>query len=229
VLDLGARQSGPGPRVTVVVGTDHHPFDRLVGWVNTWLGQHPEQTSGFFVQAGTASVRPACPWSAALRTDELSLLLDSTDVLVCHGGPASIADGWSRGQVPIVVPRLHRLGEHVDDHQLDFAVKIAELGRIRLARTGDDFAALLEEAAHDIGGFRASGLESECEAAIARFSALVDGLGSGPLRAGRHRQRRWRAASSAPAGAAADVLPGASPVPRTTRNGTIPRNRGGLG
>ena len=121
------------PRIVVTVGTDHHPFDRLIRWINDWLAQHPDRASDFFVQSGAASVIPACPSARFLEAAQLNALLDEADVMVCHGGPGSIADAWARGQVPIVVPRLRRLGEVVDDHQVDFCRKLAELGRIRLA------------------------------------------------------------------------------------------------
>ena len=51
----------------MTVGTDHHPFDRLIGWTNDWLRAHPEQVPRFFVQSGTASVVPACPGSGFLE------------------------------------------------------------------------------------------------------------------------------------------------------------------
>ena len=28
--------------VLVLVGTDHHPFDRLVGWSDAWAREHPD-------------------------------------------------------------------------------------------------------------------------------------------------------------------------------------------
>jgi len=213
---------GPAPRVVAIVGTDHHPFDRLVGWVGDWLDLHPEQAAGFFVQAGTTSVRPPCSWSPFLDTDQLNDLLDAADVMVCHGGPASIAEAWSRGQVPIVVPRLWRLGEHVDDHQVDFCVKVAELGRVRLAPTQAAFVALLEEATCDVGAFRASVLESDVDDVVARFGTLVDELVSRP----RRRRPRARSArrcripttrSDFPA-VVSDPVPGLAPAVGATSN-----------
>jgi UDP-N-acetylglucosamine transferase subunit ALG13 len=186
---------GPGARrVVVTVGTDHHPFDRLIGWINDCLARHPERRAEFFVQSGTASVTAACPWSRFLGTDQLGTLLDGADVIVCHGGPASIASAWARGQVPIVVPRLRRLGEHVDDHQLDFCVQVAEVGRIRLAQTSAALAEYLDEAANDSRRFRASGLQADVDVAVARFGALVDELVGRPARRTllTHRARRSR-------------------------------------
>jgi UDP-N-acetylglucosamine transferase subunit ALG13 len=213
---------GPGaPRVVVTVGTDHHPFDRLIGWINDCLAQHPEQSGGFFVQSGTASITPACPGSRFLPTDQLDALLDGAEVIVCHGGPASIASAWARGQLPIVVPRLRRLGEHIDDHQLDFCVQVAEVGRIRLAQTAADFAEYLDEAAHDSRRFRGSGLQADVDAAVARFGALVEELVGRPSRRPllAHRARRSRRAPETDNGLPATIgslSPGLIPAVSTT-------------
>ena len=213
-----ARNAAEAPSVTVLVGTDHHPFDRLIEWVNAWLGHHPQQVASFFVQAGTTSVTPACPWAAFLGIDKLKDVFDETDVLVCHGGPASIAEAWSRGQLPIVVPRLRRLGEHVDDHQLDFSVRVAELGRIRLAQAPSEFGELLDEAARDMSGFRTSGLESDVDAVVSRFGALVDELVSRPPRARFNRAFRRSATDGVVLPSASDVPVGAVSRSRTARN-----------
>jgi len=191
----GSTGAVAAPRVVVTVGTDHHPFDRLIEWINECLGQHPERSAACFVQAGTATVTPVCPASRFLDTEKLGALLDGADVIVSHGGPGSISSAWARGHVPIVVPRLRRLGEHVDDHQVDFCVKFAELGRIRLAQTPAAFAEFLDEAARDRRGFRATGLEGDVSATVERFAALIDELVARPPRRPLlvHRARRMRA------------------------------------
>jgi UDP-N-acetylglucosamine transferase subunit ALG13 len=225
----------PPLRAVVVVGTDHHPFNRLMAWVNGWLMQHPEQAAGFYVQSGTASVTPTCRSASYLGIDELGVLLDQADVMICHGGPESIADAWSRGQVPIAVPRLRRLGEHVDDHQLDFCRRCAGLGRVRLAHTQADFAGLLDEAARDTGGFRASGdPRSSADEAVARFATLVEQLVSRPRRraaradrSGRLRHRLTNG-SGVPA-AASDPSRGLAPTATTRKAAGTPRYPGPAG
>ena len=194
---------GPlAPRVVVTVGTDHHPFDRLISWINDWLGQHPEQTGTFFAQWGTGSVKPVCPGSRFLSTQRLGALLDEARVVVCHGGPGLIADAWARGQVPIAVPRRRRLGEHVDDHQVDFCLKLAQVGRIRLAHTPAVLAKFLDEAAHDPKHPPISGLDADVEATVARFATLVDELVGRPRRRRplSHRGGRKRNGPKTPAG-----------------------------
>ena len=80
-----------------------------------------------------------------VATDELQVLLGDARVVICHGGGGSIGDAWAAGLAPIVVPRMPQLGEHVDDHQIHFSAKLAELGRIRLAETRARLADLLNE------------------------------------------------------------------------------------
>lgn len=173
-------EQSAGPNVLVTVGTDHHPFDRLVRWTNDWLAAHPEQVPGFFVQSGAASVSPICPGAAFLDVVQLDATLDGADIVVCHGGPGSIAAAWARGLLPIAVPRKPELGEHVDDHQVTFCRKLAELGRIRLAETAAEFGSLLKEAARDRARFRASVPTADVDAAVARFGELVEDLVSRP-------------------------------------------------
>lgn len=170
----------PGGHVVVIVGTDRHPFDRLISWTNEFLGQHPAKIGGFFVQWGYTSVRPACPGARFLEVGELADLLNEADVIVCHGGPGTIAEAWTRGRMPIVVPRLARLGEHVDDHQAEFCESFAALGRIALARTLPDFTRLLTEAAAEPARFRATSSSSEADQAIARVGELIEELVSRP-------------------------------------------------
>ena len=229
-----AREREPaGPRVVVTVGTDHHPFDRLIGWTNDWLRQHPEHIPRFFVQSGAASVQPDCPGSRFLDAGQLGALLDMADVMLCHGGPGSISDAWERGQVPIVVPRLRRLGEVVDDHQVDFCRKLAELGRVRLAEEPAGLAELLDEAARDHTRFRTSAPGTDISAAVGRFGDLVDELLSRPRRrlSLTHRARlisREPATGTGGIAGTGQISPGLVPAPRTTWHQAGPSARVGL-
>ena len=181
----------PIHRVVVMVGTDHHPFDRLINWVNDWLYAHPDQTERFFVQWGAASRRPGCPGGQFLEVDELATLLDQADIVICHGGPGAISDAWARKMVPIVVPRSAKLGEHVDDHQIDFCDEIAALGRIELAYTFPEFSSLLAKAESDLSRFRVLNSGSGADQAVAHLGGLIEELVSRPRRLFPIGEGRW--------------------------------------
>lgn len=178
-------------RVVVTVGTDHHPFDRLINWVNDWLSTHPDQTKRFFVQWGTASGRPECPGGQFLEVDELATLLDEADIVICHGGPGTISEAWARGVMPIVVPRSAKLGEHVDDHQINFCDAIAALGRIELASTFPEFSSLLAKAEADLSHFRVLSSGSDADQVAAHLGGLIEELVSRPRRLFSIGEGRW--------------------------------------
>lgn len=215
-MTAGAGSGSATPRVVVTVGTDHHPFNRLISWTNDWLRSHPEHVGAFFVQSGAASVIPACSASQFLDVERMSRVLDAADVIVCHGGPESIATAWARGFLPIVVPRLPQFGEHVDDHQVHFCLKLAELGRVWLAQTPAEFASNLSEATGDHALLRASVPTADVDAAVARFGQLVEEL----VRRSRRRPPLWHQKSASPPSFGNQLLPAAMNMPR----GLIPES-----
>jgi UDP-N-acetylglucosamine transferase subunit ALG13 len=117
----------------VTVGTDHHPFGRLLDWVGRWSAAHPswqvEVQHGATPAPGFGRRFAYCPH------DELQLLFAAADVVVTHAGPATISQARAAGHVPVVVPRLQALGEHVDDHQVLFARRLEAAGVVHLAET----------------------------------------------------------------------------------------------
>ncbi|MEM9562369.1 MAG: glycosyltransferase [Actinomycetota bacterium] len=131
-------------QVLVAVGTDHHPFDRLVTWVDEWAAERPELT--VLIQRGTSAPAEHCRTVDLLPHPELCERFARADVVISHGGPSTVMDARMAGRLPIVVPRDPDRGEHVDDHQLRFA---GHLRRHELAEVADDraeFHRLLEEA-----------------------------------------------------------------------------------
>ena len=175
------------------------------------------------MQAGPSSVQTACRGSQFLDVGQLDALLDSANVIVCHGGPGCIAGAWARGRVPIVVPRIPELGEIVDEHQVDFCHKLADLRRIWLAQTPAEFAGLLEEATRDDARFRSSVPAADVNAAVARFGELVEELVSQSrhrlplIHRGRRISRRPEPGTGATAGPGSQA-PGIPPAPSTTRH-----------
>jgi UDP-N-acetylglucosamine transferase subunit ALG13 len=102
--------------------------------------------------------------------------------VVCHGGPGTILGARHRGAVPIVVPRQHHPGEHVDDHQVAFARRLHESGDIALAETEAELYARLAHAASDPAAFRAPSVRPRTAEAALAFERLVDGLMATPKR-----------------------------------------------
>lgn len=115
--------------VLALAGTDHHPFERLVRWIDDAALTHRDVH--FVVQHGSTRAPSVAEGHAFLSHDRLVELLVEASVVVCHGGPGTIMDAREAGHVPLCVPRDPRLGEHVDGHQQRFAAAVGEAGVVR--------------------------------------------------------------------------------------------------
>jgi hypothetical protein len=81
------------------------------------------------------------------------------------------------GVKPIVVPRRRALNEHVDDHQVLFARRVAEAGYIELVEAEDALRVALDAAIADPSAYRIDPvLDMGLDASIRRFQALADRL-----------------------------------------------------
>lgn len=127
-------------RLLIAVGTDKHSFDRLVDWLTQWHAQVAEPVRLTLQHGHTRA--PDVPGGVPfLDHDALQQAMADADLVVCHGGPATILEARRHGHLPIVVPRDPARGEHVDDHQQLFARRLGVAGLVALCET--------REALHD--------------------------------------------------------------------------------
>jgi UDP-N-acetylglucosamine transferase subunit ALG13 len=174
------------PIIVVSVGTDHHPFNRVIEWVDRW--QDGRNDVECFFQIGTsAPPTSASPWEQYLGYEELVALMTSATAIVCHGGPATIMDARAAGVRPIVVPRTAARYEHVDDHQVLFTRRLAELGEVDLADTETALTTALELAVSEPGRYRLDGGENNIDEAVAAFGSIARTLMHRHARRSRRR------------------------------------------
>jgi UDP-N-acetylglucosamine transferase subunit ALG13 len=176
--------SAYAPRVLVTVGTDHHRFDRLIGWIDRWAEAHPE--ASVLAQHGTATAPTHAEAVVMLGYDELVAAMRDADVVVAQGGPATIMDARSVGHRPIVVPRIARLDEVVDDHQVTFAAWMADREMVWQAADEAELHAQIDAALADPTRVRIPPEGGASEATITAFRAVVDPLLDRP-RKRKHR------------------------------------------
>ncbi|MGI5521980.1 glycosyltransferase [Micromonospora sp. CA-259024] len=180
-------------RLLVAVGTDKHPFDRLVDWLTQW---HAQATApvGLTVQHGHTSA-PQVPGAVPfLGHDALQQAMANADLVVCHGGPATILEARRHGRLPIVVPRDPTRGEHVDDHQQLFARRLGAAGLVALCETREALHDALTAGLADPSRYAVAADPDAHEArraAVARVGRIVDDL----VASSTPRRPRWWARS----------------------------------
>lgn len=180
------------PDLLVTVGTDHHPFGRLLEWVHDWSSAHPDVS--LLAQSGASPVPAGLPARPFLGPDELRTLIAQASVVICHGGPGTIAECHHAGRRPVVVPREHARGEHVDDHQVRFTERLDAADQIHRATTREELYRLLDRSLRDPEAFRMPTDVADLEQAVATFGRLVaDAPERRPSR--RARPRALQAAS----------------------------------
>lgn len=133
------------PRLFVTIGTDHHPFTRVVNWVERWLAEGGDQRVDAVIQYGAAAVTAGPGKVKQLDYPDLLAALRGAAIVITHAG-ATAMEARSAGHVPIIVPRRPELGEHVDGHQLRFARWLKAKGFAVICETEDELRDALERA-----------------------------------------------------------------------------------
>ena len=139
---------------------------RLVPVLAAIASSRPE-LGPFEMQHGATPLPDGWSGQALIGPLALTQLMARADIVIMHGGPATIGETRAAGKVPIVVPRRHRFDEHVDDHQYDYALRLAAAREILLVederqlplfidRYPELVAALPPATAHDAGSAVAS-------------------------------------------------------------------------
>ena len=113
--------------LVVSVGTDHHVFNRLIDWINSWAESQPEAPTAF-IQHGASKEAFFGTNRDRLPRAELLEIYRNAGVVVVQGGPGSILDVREVGVIPLAVPRRPELKEVVDGHQIEFTRVMAAHG-----------------------------------------------------------------------------------------------------
>jgi UDP-N-acetylglucosamine transferase subunit ALG13 len=172
-----ANLPGGKPLVVVTVGSDHHRFDRLVQWVDSWLAGKVGSGVDCVIQHGTAAPPTRGCGVPYLEHAELQRLFANATAVVAQGGPLSIIEPLRAGRRPIVVPRLPHLHEVVDDHQRSFCSRLAAAGQVILAEDASTLAAQLDAAIADPGYLRSTPEDDDgSEAAIEQVARIAESL-----------------------------------------------------
>lgn len=167
--------ANPAPLILCLVGTDHHPFDRVIAWCDALAEQRPEIR--VLVQHGWSDPPRVADGQAFLEKAELVDALERAHVAISHGGPGLISEVRDVGLLPIVVPRDPERGEHVDGHQQRFVARMNKSGLVdEVANEAAFVAAVTTQLSKPRGGIDVDADRGRVEASVARFAALVDSV-----------------------------------------------------
>ena len=157
--------------IFLTVGTQF-PFDRLVKAVDEAAG-----TNGFdeqiVAQIGDSSY---CPenFEAAPSVEKtvFDQYFNKADSIISHAGMGTITMALDHRKPLLVMPRLSKYGEVVNDHQLAIARKFEQLGYLLVAYEAEGLPAKIEK----LKSFVPQNRQSEAKIVSDRISAFLNEL-----------------------------------------------------
>lgn len=111
--------------ILVLTGTQNFQFDRLINQIIN-LKNENKINEPVVVQAGSTKIKNISNFKSSdlyifdfKSSDEINNYIDNARMIITHGGTSSIISGLKKRKIVLVVPRLKKFNEHVDDHQLE--------------------------------------------------------------------------------------------------------------
>lgn len=159
--------------IFVTVGTHEQPFDRLVRYMDD-LKASGAIEEDVFIQTGYTDYEPKhCSFSKLLPYSEMEKYVREARIVITHGGPSSFIMPLQIGKTPIVVPRQEKFGEHVNNHQLLFALEVEKRQKnILVIQDIDALAQTLADYDRIVQEF-SGGLQSNNEKFMEGFNAEI--------------------------------------------------------
>lgn len=123
--------------VFVSVGTQKQQFTRIFQMVeNSIVLEDDEivaQTGNTKFESKRIKMLPS------IDNNKFNEYIKKADFVICHGGVGTIFNALENGKRILVVPRLGKYKEHINDHQLEVAGQLEKEGYLILYKDGEDF------------------------------------------------------------------------------------------
>jgi UDP-N-acetylglucosamine transferase subunit ALG13 len=115
--------------IFVTVGTDNHQFNRLLEEIDNLIkeGKIKEKV---IAQIGYSTYEPK--YYKYFRFAPFKKILElnrKARIIISHAGAGSIITALEYNKPLILVPRMKKFGEHIDDHQIQIAKELRKKGK----------------------------------------------------------------------------------------------------
>ena len=157
--------------IFLTVGTLFN-FDRLVESVDKAIGTGIIKDEVFAQISDGKYIPKNMEYVEILDKNEFDKKLIEADSLLSHAGMGSITMALNYDKPILVMPRLKKYGEHVNDHQLGTAIKFRDLGHVLVAVESDELPAKIEE----LKTFKPKPRENQADKVTERIKQFLDSL-----------------------------------------------------
>ncbi|MHC4543133.1 MAG: PssE/Cps14G family polysaccharide biosynthesis glycosyltransferase [Planctomycetota bacterium] len=158
--------------IFLTVGTQF-PFDRLVKCVDDAVSQDGFKEE-IFAQIGKTSYRPRnFEVVSSLEKRLFDKCIRQASGIISHAGMGTIIMALDSNKPLLVMPRLSKYGEVVNDHQVAIARKFEELGHILVAYDVEE----LPDRIHELKNFTPRKRKASPHAVADRIRHFLSNLG----------------------------------------------------
>lgn len=156
--------------ILVMLGTQKNSFYRLLDEVQKCINKKVINEK-VVVQAGyTKYESKDMEIFDLVPSDELNEYVKKANYVITHGGVGSIVTCLKMNKKVIAVPRYHKYGEHVNDHQLQIIQTFDGQGFIKGLQSVED----LEKTIKELPDFKPNKFVSQTQKVIGIIEEFID-------------------------------------------------------
>lgn len=105
--------------IFITLGTQKFNFNRLLKKIDYFINKG-EIREKVIAQIGYSTYHPKYyKYCTFINDDTFEQYIENSRIIITHAGVGTILKAKKRGKKVIVIPRLKKYKEHVDDHQLE--------------------------------------------------------------------------------------------------------------
>ncbi|MDY1545779.1 glycosyltransferase [Lactiplantibacillus pentosus] len=110
--------------IFVTVGTHEQQFNRLVKYMDNY--KRDNIVERVVIQSGYSTYK--CKYAEQydfISPKEMDKYMQDAELIITHGGPSSFLAALKQNKPVVVVPRMLKYEEHVNNHQVEFLKRLA--------------------------------------------------------------------------------------------------------
>ncbi len=133
-------------KIFVPLGTQKFPFKRLIVALNNLVEEGFYTPEDIVMQSTMYDVEPLFVHVGLIPVDDFNKYMQDAELVITHAGVNSIISCMQMGKALLVVPRLQKYGEHVDDHQMEIAHLMEEKYNVLVVQDLSELKMMIEKA-----------------------------------------------------------------------------------
>ena len=137
-------------KLFVPLGTQKFQFNRLIKALNALVEKGVFKPEEIVMQSSLYEVEPMFTHYELIPASKFEELIETAELVLTHSGVNSIISCMKRKKPLIIVPRLKKYGEHVDNHQVEIAQLMKQKFDVIVVEDMKDLEGAIKEAKNHV-------------------------------------------------------------------------------